>query len=225
MYISHKYKLIFLRTPKTASSSLSEFFIRNIPDPDAVYGPVEDAKIKGNIPHIVNKYRKNFKYYHFTLEELVQENLVTPEQARTYKVISVIREPLDRHKSHFYFYSRWKARGRPLTLDVYKSLAPTGHFTNEPNSSMLQSKFCKFEGVDRGSYWLYENLANHVDDLMKELGLTIVHDIPRHKTDFRKNRDNEIVFDDDALGKIKDIFGPDFELYNRLKAEQNGDTN
>ena len=51
MYVSHKYKLIFLRTPKTASSSLSEFFIKNIPDPDAIYTLVEDS----NIPATLSK--------------------------------------------------------------------------------------------------------------------------------------------------------------------------
>ena len=49
MFISPKYKFIFLRVPKTASTSLSEFFIRNVDDPDAIYTEVEDSKIAGTL--------------------------------------------------------------------------------------------------------------------------------------------------------------------------------
>ena len=97
MYVSHKYKLIFLRTPKTASSSLSEFFIKNIPDPDAIYTPVEDSNIPATLSNeIINKYKINFAYYHFTLQDLVDNRIITPMAAIQYKSIAVVRNPIDR---------------------------------------------------------------------------------------------------------------------------------
>lgn len=218
MYISHKYKLIFLRTPKTASSSLSEFFIKNIPDPEAIYTPVEDSKLKGTLhPSIIHKYNSNFKYYHFTIEDLIKENIITKEQAIEYRVISVLRNPIDRQKSFYYFYKKWKNRNKPFTIEDYKSLAPNGFFNGEPNSAIRQTDFGKLGEGFVAECWLYENLDEHLNSLMKDLQLDIVHPLPKHKSNFRKNRQNEIIFDEEAIEKMKFLFEKDFQLYNELK--------
>ena len=220
MYVSHKFKFIFLRSPKTASSSLSEFFINNIPDDNAIYTPVEDSKIKGTLdPLIIRKYKTNFKYYHFTIEDLIKEKIITEHHARTYRVISVLRDPIDRQKSFFYFYSKWKAKGRPLTLDLYKSLTPQVWFQGEPNSSMLQADFCKLNGEYIGEYWLYENLENHLNQFMKDIKVESLYPLAKHKSGFRKNRGNEIQFDEESISKLKKVFAKDFELYNELKGK------
>ena len=218
MYVSHRYKLIFLRSPKTASSSLSEFLIKNIPDPSAIYTPVEDSNILGTLDgNIVKKYIKDFKYYHLTIEDLIRENIVTEQQARTYKVISVLRDPVDRQKSFLYFYAKWKARGKPVDLALYKRLAPNGTFRDEPNSSLVQSDFSKLGKEYIGQYWLYENINKCISDLMQELSLVITHPLPNHKSNFRKNKGDEIVFDAHCLDQLKTVFKKDFELYNGLK--------
>lgn len=221
MYISHKYKFIFLRVPKTASSSLSDFFIKNIPDDSAVYTPVPDSKTEGNLDSkIIKKYKKTFRQFHLTLDDLVKERIITRDQALSYRVISVIREPFDRQKSFFYFYAKWRARGKTSNLGTYKKLAPDGFFKEEPNSKLLQSDFCKFEGKYIGEQWLYERLEDHVQEFMRGLGIPIVHPLPKHKAFFRKEKGkNEIVFDQEASRKIKEFFQEDFELYSRLKGE------
>jgi hypothetical protein len=218
MYISHKYKLIFLRTPKTASSSLSEWFIKNIPDPQAIYTPVEDSKTPGTLDQkIINKYKINFKYYHFTIQDLVRENIITDQQARTYRVISVLREPIDRQKSLFYFYAKWKARGKPLDLKMYKALAPNGQFLGEPNSAIKQTDLLKLGNELIGEFWLYENIEHHLSELVKSLSIEVKAPLPTHKNTFRKNRNNEIEFDSISLETLKSAFKRDFEVYNELK--------
>lgn len=218
MFISHKYKFIFLRTPKTASSSLSEFFIRNIPDKSAVYTPVEDSNIDGKgTEFLQKKYRKNFKYFHFTIEDLIEENIITEEQAKTYRIISVLRNPIDRQKSFYYFYRKWKSKGWPASLTQYKLLAPEGFFAGEPNSAIRQSDFSRLNGEIIGEHWLYEDLQSHVNDFMQELNLPISYPMPNHKSNYRKNKKDEIEFDDESLAKIKNVFANDFKLYNELK--------
>ena len=218
MYISHKYKFVFLRSPKTASSSLSEFFINNIPDPNAVYTAVEDSKIKGQHTKVIeNKYRKNFKFYHMTLQELVDEHYLTREQANSYRIISVIRDPADRQKSFYYFFRRWKGKGKPASLEQYKAFAPNGWFEGEPNSKILQSSLGVLDGVQLGEYWLYENLETHLTNFMKDMNVEILYPLPNHKSDFRKNRNNEIQFDTESMMKLLNNFEEDFKLYHELK--------
>lgn len=218
MYISHKYKFIFLRTPKTASSSLSDWFIKNIPDAQAIYTPVEDSKTPGTLNvNIINKYKLNFKYYHFTIQDLVKENIVTEHQARTYRVISVLREPIDRQKSFFYFYSKWKAKNRPVDLKLYKALAPHGQFIGEPNSGIKQTDLLKLGNGLIGEFWLYENIEDHLEDLIKSLKIDVKVPLQKYKSTFRKNRNNEIEFDKDSLDQIKSLFEKDFYVYNELK--------
>jgi hypothetical protein len=220
MYVSHKYKLIFLRTPKTASSSLSEFFIKNIPDTDAIYTPVEDSGIGGTLSkQITDKYRINFAYYHFTLQDLVDNNIITLQQALEYRSIAVIRNPVDRQKSFYYFYKRWKQAGSEPSLAQYKAWTPKGFFSGEPNSGILQSNILKCSGEIQGEYWLYPNIGNELSQLMRELNLQVTHALPNHKNDFRKNRENEIVFDEEAMETLSKRFGADIELYNDLAEE------
>ena len=222
MYISHKYKLIFLRTPKTASSSLSEFFIKNIPDPDAIYTPVEDSKIRGTLDQsIINKYKLNFKYYHFTLEDLVHNNLITPEQIREYKSVAVIRNPIDRQKSFYYFYKRWKGPNKPASIEEYKSWTRSGSFINEPNSAIRQSSILTYGDNICGEYWLYENINNSLQNLMNMLKLDIKYSLPNHKNNFRTDKQNEIQFDEEAMRELHSAFVNDFTLYNNLRANFN----
>ena len=220
MYISHKYKLIFLRTPKTASSSLSEFFIKNIPDPDAIYTPVEDSDIPATLSKsIIDKYKIHFKYYHFTLQDLVDNRIITPMAAIQYKSIAVVRDPVDRQKSFYYFYKRWKNKNVPPSVEEYNSWTTRGSFIGEPNSGILQSDILKYDGEIRGEYWLYENINNDLSALMRELNIQVTHMLTQHKNDFRKNRDNEISFDDKAIDNILKYFGDDVTLYNELAEE------
>jgi hypothetical protein len=214
MYLSHKYKFLFLRTPKTASSSLSDFFIRNIDDEAAVYTEVEDSGLPGTLSEsIVSKYRP-YAFYHFTLQQLVDEKVLTYEQASTYKCFALLRNPLDRAKSFYYFYKKFKDPHSPASLEEYRRWTKNGVFYGEANSAIVQTSLLKLRGQPIGEYWLYENLKEELQKFMEGLGLECPP-LPQHKTDSRKDRNNEIEFEVQDIQAMNIHFIEDFYYYNK----------
>lgn len=217
MYLSHKYKFLFLRTPKTASSSLSDFFIRNIDDPDAIYTEVEDSNLPGTLDEsIVSKYRP-YAFYHFTLEQLITEGVITEEQALEYDCFALLRDPIERAKSFYYFYKKFRNPRGEASLAEYKTWTTNGVFNNDSNSSIIQADLLSLRGNLVGKYWLYENLEKELSNFMFHRRLRIDYPVPNHKTDTRKIKKNEIEFDEKSIAELRDHFKKDFELYEKLK--------
>ena len=222
MYLSKKYKLLVLRTPKTGSSSLSEFLIKNIDDPDAIYTEIDDSGIPGTLnEHIVNRNRP-FKYFHFTLNDLIREGVITPDIIMNYRCISVLRNPVDRQKSFYYFMKKFWAPNTVATLEEYKRFSPDGYsLRREYNTMLKQTDLLMYEGKLRGEFWLYENLETELYKLMKDLNIEVwpaegKYPLQRHKSGFRKDRHAEIEFDDEVMNSLRNHFKLDFETYEKL---------
>jgi hypothetical protein len=240
MFISPKYKFIFLRVPKTASTSLSEFFIRNIDDPDAIYTEVDDAKIQGTLSEEklveirgVHENFHPFKHLHLNLRQIVEYGIVTEQQVRDYYCFAVLRDPIERQKSFYYFFKRWDKdlKSKPYSLEEYKYMAPQGWFdadkaTGEDNSKLLQSDFLKFDNQTHGEYWLYENLTEHLTDFMSKINVPITHKLNNHKSQYRVDKidaSKQISFDYDSILRIKDYFQKDLNLYTVIKRKYHAD--
>lgn len=217
MYLSHKYKFLFLRTPKTASSSLSDFFIRNIDDPDAIYTEVEDSGLRGTLSEeIVSRYRP-YAFYHFTVQQLINEGVLTEEQAREYYTFALLRNPVDRQKSFYYFYKKFRSPRTQPSIEEYRNWVTNGAFNNDPNAAIVQADLLKIRGESIGDYWLYEKLADRLMTFMHNIGCAdFKHQLPMHKTDTRKNRENEIEITGQDLTDLQTRFKDDFELYYTL---------
>lgn len=216
MYLSHKHKFLFLRTPKTASSSLSDFFIRNIQDDEAIYTEVEDSNLPGTLDEaIVSKYRP-YAFYHFTLNQLIDEGVLTREQALEYDIFALLRNPVDRAKSFYYFYRKWKGHGIDASIEQYRNWTINGIFKGEPNSSIVQTSLLKLGNKPVGRFWLYEDLEKELSNFMFNRRLRIDHPLPRHKTDSRAVRTDEIEFEQKDIDEMKQTFGADFRLYDEL---------
>ena len=217
MYLSHKHKFLFLRTPKTASSSLSDFFIRNIQDDEAIYTEVEDSNLPGTLDEaIVSKYRP-YAFYHFTLNQLIDEGVLTKEQALEYDIFALLRNPVDRAKSFYYFYRKWKAHGIDPSVEQYRNWTINGVFKGEPNSGIVQTSLLKLGNKNIGRFWLYEDLEKELSNFMFNRRLRIDHPLPRHKTDSRAVRTDEIEFEQRDIDEMKNTFAEDFKLYEELK--------
>jgi hypothetical protein len=222
MYISHKYKIIFVRIPKTACSSITDFLIRNIKDSDAVHSGVDDSKIAPTIVDDTKQKQVNpllrstsNKYVHYTLEDIINEGLIKATSLNRYRCIGVIRDPVDRQKSMYYFRKKWNLRTKP-SLQDYKNITINNCTMRlSPITGIQQSDFLMYNGVSYGNMWLYENIEKELPALMKDLGLNSDHKLPKHK--FGNRKTGEFNFDEEVMDSLKAHYHKDFKLYNELK--------
>lgn len=225
MVICEKHNFIFLRIPKNASTSLATFFIKGYTDKHDIYTGVGDAGIKSkNVPEkVLNKYREGYRFIHLTLQELVDNNLVSEEKLQDKRCIGVIREPLDRQLSLYFF----KRRSRPGSASPaeFREMFSRGFCAGDTNNQFLQTDYLTVNGQNYGEYWLYDDLTSRLNMFIKETPPDRLIDLPTYKSKMRKTLDKEELieqyYDQKTLDAVKKYYEKDFELYGQLKNGKN----
>ena len=119
MIISHKLKVIFIKTSKTASSSF-ELALSRYCGPDDIYTPILTAlevRKSWNIPQSQNT--KKTKWVQHTPASKIKKNL-PPNIWDNYLKVSIIRCPYDTMISSYY----WNESQKTFSLFVANTLAP-----------------------------------------------------------------------------------------------------
>lgn len=162
MVICEKYNFIFLRIPKNASSSLAEFFVNHCCDENDIYTEVNDCGIpsKNVEPELIKKYFNQYRFIHLTLQELHDNGLVSEEEVDRKQIISVLRDPLMRQLSLYFFLKR----GRSKSVDEFRQIFKDGYHKTDTNNAILQTDYAKLNGVDRGTWWIYNKLDKHLEE-------------------------------------------------------------
>jgi len=195
--LSRSHRFIFIKTVKTASTSVECFLEPYCCPPGHVvqhwtptlisdYGIVGERWPKGDID--------NQGFYNHMPASLIRE--LCPEFDR-YTRITTVRHPYDRAVSMFHYsHSAWQPAGG-ITIDFAKHLYHTGQL------SELQSLFYSFVlhsyfdddhlltvngdlAIDR---WVrYEHLVSDLNLLSSQLGLSNSDDLQQHLPRFKANR-------------------------------------
>ncbi len=177
MLISHKYKFIFIKTKKTAGTSIEIELSKNM-DIDDIVTPIKPS-FDGHQP-------RNFIYKGYKLNNHISaQNLykVLPRYIfESYYKFCVEREPVDKcisdysmlknspYHNHYTKFLKWNeyvnAKNFPIDADKY---------TNKINKLMVD-KIIK-----------YENLNNEIYDILERLGIPFSGINVRAKSGFREN--------------------------------------
>lgn len=105
MIISNEKKFIYLRVPKTGSTSVSVFLYENLPLEKNIIRPADNKKYLLDVD--INKIREDYfsksatnntEGVHTTLDQIVKLNLLT-HPLTEYDIYAVCRNPLDRFLS------------------------------------------------------------------------------------------------------------------------------
>ncbi len=243
MIISHKHKFIFIKTRKTAGTSI-EIALSKHCGPMDVITPIatEDEEVRrrlgyrgpqnwekpwyrygpGNLRKFLRSGRRAARYWNHVSARTIRENIKNEIWTGYFK-FCFERNPWDKTVSHFHYY-RNKTGARSLTLDEYlkrgieKTI--TDHVLYCLDNDVVVDEVCRFE-----------DLQNDFARMAKLIGLPEVPELPRTKSGFRKDkRPLEQILTPTARDQIAKSFAKEIELFgytfeNRnsgLKAERGG---
>lgn len=226
MVICHSHNFLFLRLPKNASSSIAEYMVKNYCDQSVdQWTTVNDAGIKNNnVPQsLQTKYKVHTRWIHLMLQEVIDNDVITEDKAIQLNKYAVIRDPLERQLSLFFFLMR--NRRAVATPQEFRKQFAQGKHESDTNNCNLQSDFMKINGkiYDNTYYWLYDNLNDCISTFTKSIDKPIVWDLQQRKSGIKPKNNNLIneFYDTATRRAVEEYYAADFELYEKLVNETN----
>lgn len=225
MIISHKYRFIFLKTNKTAGTSV-EIALSRFCGPDDVITPIspvdEETRralgYRGPQNHLAPwrdyglrdwaalllKRRRRMRYFNHISGREVRD-LVGSEIWNGYYKFCFERNPYDRVISHYYWCNRTEPRP-PLSSFIHSSRAMAlkrrGYGIYTIDGTVAVDRICRYEAIDQ-----------ELEEVRKVIGLpeplVLPHAKARTRADNRSYRD---VLGEDERDWVASTFGDELRL-------------
>jgi hypothetical protein len=228
MIISHKYKFIFLKTAKTAGSSIEIGLSKYCGEEDIItplwaedeplrdemgcckprnyYAPLNQYSIRELAERIVHKKKKQLFYHHIPAKDI--RNSIEKSVWDNYYKFTFERNPWDKVISYYYFAC--KDLTNPPTLDEFieerdgllTELKEKGFGVYTIDGEVIVDKICR-----------YETMHEDLEEVRLRLGIPGSIDLPRAKSRFRKDRRNyREVLHWGHVDKIAKLFADEIDL-------------
>lgn len=229
MIVCHKHRFIFLKSTKTAGTSIEIALSRYCDKNDIVtpFGNPDDEILRreygGQRPvnyaapwreycaadwlRVLRDREKKARYYnHITAHEVHQ--LLPSEIWNDYFKFSFTRNPWDRVLSHLHWV-RYRRNAPTMTLaayfaaDEHKILMRRGHALYTIAGEPAVDRICR-----------YENLQEELDAVTTHLGLSAIDSLPRAKAAQRQDRrPYREVFAAAERDMVAELFKEDIERF------------
>lgn len=219
MVINERYNFVFLRIPKNASTSLAIWFIKNAGNPSTdKWTAVHDGGINGSHgvdPMVLEKFKgTNRIIWHMTLQELIDNEIISKWHAQRKRIIGVVRDPFERQISLYYFLKR----RHKLTGDDasnFRDIFRRGCHPTETNNQILQSDYFKIDGKypKQMDIWPYDQIQTRLESFAKENKLKMVP-LEKKKSGLRPPITNlaDKLYDDRTRDAVRRYYDEDFKI-------------
>ena len=225
MIISHTHKFIFVKTVKTAGTSI-EVFLSQHCGPDDIVTPV-DPPVDGHQPRncegvaypaldvfkppfgplsdLKHPFRKRKKFYHHMPAWVIQKR-VSSEVWQNYFKFCVERNPWDKVLSHYHMNAARK--GGALTFDQYlaaKKFPINFHrYTDHDGKQIIVDRIVR-----------YENLIAELTEVFARLSIPFAGALGASaKSEYRTDRTPyKQVFNDEQRRIVETAFAREIELH------------
>lgn len=196
MIISHKYKFVFIKTRKTAGSTIESIIFPFLGKDDMCTGSTRD-----NTPNLNTTNNNGHLRWQYAQEFLGK-----------YLFFSIERNPWDKVVSSFYFHKYIKP-------DVYEK-KDFDNYINE--KSYLPTDWDLYSSNDKETVCDFIFQFNHLPDvisfLREEFGMKIKKDILKHVKLKSNIRDNRIHYrnlhNENTINKVKLYFKKEISYFN-----------
>ena len=227
MIISHRYKFVFIKTNKTAGTSI-EIALSQFCGPNDVITPIsrEDEEIRKELGYrgpqnylsppwdynfkdvarlLIKGRRKHRFYNHISASEVRAHG--GQQLWDVYFKFCVERNPWDRVISLYYHRYRHSSKPRPTICEFIKSNAPLilkrrGSELYKIDGHIAVDRICRFE-----------NLTEELEAIRTQLGISQKLNLPRAKSQFRKDKKSyRDYFGEEEKAKIAELFSYEISL-------------
>ena len=227
MILSHKHKFIFLKTNKTAGTSI-EIALSKICGEDDIITPisaVDEEKrrqagyrgpqnyllppsqysLKDWAKRILRGEKKRQFYNHISAREVKQA--IGDEIWNSYYKFCFERNPWDRVISHYYWH--YKTEPRPSILEYLDSDKPEkikqrGFGVYTIDGELAVDKVYKFE-----------ELSDSLEDIRQKLDITETFELPRTKSGTRKDkRSYQEILSEAEKNRVASLFNEEIRLFD-----------
>ncbi len=207
MILSHKYKFIFIKTAKTAGTSI-EVFLSSHCGPTDILTPIAPP-VEGHQPRnyegFINPITSREKFYRHMPASLVQKR-VPARVWNSYFKFCVERNPWDKVLSHYHMHAA--REGGSLSLDEYlaRGRFPINYFryTDRSGTKIIVDRVVR-----------YENLLAELGEVFSQLNIPFdgtlgVKAKSEYRTDRRPYRQ---VFNEEQRKIVEKAFAKEIELH------------
>ncbi len=228
MIISHKHKFIFIKTRKTAGSSI-QIYLSHLCGEQDIFSPIDKAEqsylprnfrgLFSPIPEFA-EYRSSpskimktlwrfltLKKFQSHIKAREVRERIPPKIWNTYYKFSIDRNPWDKVLSHYHFVRQRYRRYYNISFDRYLQTAE------------LPYNYKKYTDIDDNiivdKVIKYENLIEELDEVFNQLGIAFNGTLgASEKSHYRKDRrPYQEVYSEDQKLLVEKLFDKEIKMH------------